>query len=188
MPTLLPQRNYNDHDVYNQFKWNPTGTYPTSKGTFVKVVSGLTIDQQIQMLGSVGALWANTVSQRYGVQPYVAQCTNSGDAVLGMTLYDVAEFDENGERLIYHPDKQDKMQAVLSGQPVPIVTRGMFVYSGVEGLLPTAPGTTAAYLGINGGITISGNASDRANGLVTKVGTFLGPANSQGQVYLKLEL
>lgn len=188
MPTLLPQRNYNDHDVYNVFKFNPTGTYPVSKGTFVKIGSGLTLDQQTIMLGSVGAAWNNTVSQRYGVQPFVATCTNSGDAAFGMLLYDVRETDENGERLIYHPDKQDKMQVSLSGLPVPVVTRGMFVFSGIEGSLPTNAGFTNAYLGINGGLTISGNASDAANGLVTKVGKFIGPANSQGQVYLKLEL
>jgi hypothetical protein len=182
MPTLLPQRNYNDHDVYNQFKFNPTGTYPALKGTFVKVLSGLMTDQQIIALGSVGAAWSQTVSQRYGVQPSVATCTSSGDAVLGMLLYDVRETDENGERLIYHPDKQDKMQATLSGLPVPIVTRGMFVYSGVEGTLPAAP--RAAYLGINGGITISGSATSTA----TKVGQFLGPADANGIVYLKLEL
>lgn len=188
MPTLLPQRNYNDHDVYNQFKFNPTGTYPVNKGTFVKIISGLTLNQQVVMLGAVGSAWNNTVSQRYGVQPYVAACTSSGDSAFGMLLYDVRETDENGERLIYHPDKQDKMQCSISGLPVPIVTRGMFVYSGVEGTLPTNPGKTDAYLGINGGLTISGSAAGVANGVVTKVGQFIGPANAQGQVYLKLEL
>lgn len=186
MPTLLPQRNYNDHDVYNVFKFNPTGTYPVSKGTIVKILSGITLDQQTVMLGAVGAAWNNTVSQRYGVQPSVGTCTSTGDTAFGMLLYDVRETDENGERLIYHPDKQDKMQVSLSGLPVPVVTRGMFVYSGVEGTLPTAPG--AAYLGAAGGITVSGNAADAGAGRVTKIGTFLGPANAAGHVYLKLEL
>ncbi len=188
MPTLLPQRIYNDHDVINQFRWNSSGTYPVSKGTFVKIISGFTLNQQAIMLGAVGKAWENTVSQRYGVQPYVAQTTNSGDSALGMLLYDVRETDENGLPLLYNKEKQDKMQVSLSGEPVPIVTRGQFVWSGIEGTPPTNPGETTAYLGINGGLTISGNAADVAAGRVTRVGRFLGPANAQGQVYLKLEL
>ncbi len=179
MPTIRPQRDVDSHDIINQFKWNPSGVYPVSKGTFVKVLSGLMVDQQTIMLGNVGAAYANTVSQRYGVQPSIAACTNSGDLCLGMTLYDVRVVDENGELLIYRPDKAAQMQVSISGQPVPVVTRGIFIYSGIEGALPTAPGV--ARLGNNGGLIASG-------GNATIVGQFLGPADQNGHVYLKLSV
>lgn len=181
MPTIRPYRNINEHDILTNFAWNPTGAYPTVKGTLVKIVSGLMQDQNLQQLGDVGAHFQNIVSQRYGLQPYVAAVTSSGDLPIGLTLYDVRETDENGERLIYHPEKAAKMQAVVSGQAVPIATQGIFIYSGVEGALPTAAGP--AFCGINGGITASGLVS---NALITRVGTFLGPADSKGFVYLKL--
>lgn len=181
MPTIKPYRVLNEYDVINHFKFNPTGAYPAVKGSFVKIIgSGLVQDQQgLQQLGDAGAHYNNIVSQRYGVSPYVGLTTNSGDTALGITLYDVREYDENGEKLLFHPDKQAKMQAVLSGQCVPIATRGIFLFSGVEGALPTGPGV--ARLGNNGSITASGGAG-------TQVGRFLGGADTNGWVYLKLEL
>ena len=179
MPTIKPLRVLNEYDVINWFKFNPSGVYPAVKGSLVKVLSGIMTDQNLQQLGDVGAAYANIVSQRYGVQPSVALCTNSGDSPLGILVYDVRETDENGEKLVYHPDKMAKMQAVLSGQAVPIATKGIFLYSGVEGALPTAPGT--ARCGYNGGIIASCGAG-------TAIGKFLGPADSNGFVYLKLEL
>lgn len=182
MPTILPQRDFDTHDVINQYTFNPTGTYPTTKGTFVKVLSGIMTNQTLKMLGPVGATYANTVSQRYGVQPSVAAVTASGDNVLGMLLYDVREIDENLERLIYHPDKAAMMQVSLSGQPVPIVTKGWFVYSGVNG---TPRAGEPAYLYNDGGLAaIAPGGTTTA----TRVGTFLGEKDAAGFVYLKLNL
>jgi hypothetical protein len=186
MPALKPLRDFDTHDVINHYKFNPSGTYPTTKGTFVKILSGLMYDQNTISLGNIGQGYPNTLSTRWGVSPSVATCTSSGDVPLGMLLYDVRETDENGERLVYHPDKAAQMQVSLSGLPVPIVTRGWFVYSGVEGALPTAPGI--AYLGANGGVSTSGNAAALANGNISRVGKFLGPADANGFVYLKIEL
>lgn len=180
MPTLGTYRNYNDHDVIQNFTFNPSGAYPVTKGTFVKVVSGVMTNQNLQMVGSIGAAYANTVSQRYGIQPFVAVVTNSGDLPLGMTLYDVRVVDENNEQLIYHPDKADQMQVSLSGQPLPIVTRGIFVYSGVAGN-PAAGGK--AFLSGDGSLA-PGDATCSA----TVVGQFLGPKDANGFVYLKLAL
>lgn len=180
--TLAPQRDFDNHDVINQFKWNPTGAYPTNKGTIVKILSGLMTDQTVQMLGSVGASYANTVSQRYGVQPSVAAVTSSGDQVLGMLLDDIREVDENGEKLIFKREKAAMMQVSMSGEPVRVVTRGWFVYSGVSG---TAIAGEPAYASVDGNImAVPAGATVTA----TRVGTFLGPKDSRGFVYLKLAL
>ena len=180
MPTLAPYRNYNDHDVIQNFTFS--GTLPVSKGTFVKVISGLMTDQNLVMLGSVGAAWANTVSQKYGIQPTIGACTSSGDNALGMLLYDVKIVDENDEVLLYHPEKAAQMQVSLSGQPTPVVTRGIFLYSGASGT-PVAGGK--AYLANNG--LIQYLAPD-AVATATRVGTFLGPKDSAGFAYIKINL
>jgi len=183
MPTIKPLRVLNEYDVINWFKFNPTGTYPAVKGSLVKVISGVMTDQNLQQLGDVGAHYTNIVSQRYGVQPFVGLCTASGDVPVGLLLYDVRETDENGEKLAFHPDKQAKMQAVLSGQAVPIAAKGIFLYSGTSGT-PIAGGNAYA----NGNGTIQYSSATPQNCTATKVGTFLGPADANGFVYLKLDL
>lgn len=184
MPTLGTLRNYNDHDIIQDYKWG--GAMGNIKGTFVKVSLGISGGQNLAQLGPIGATYANTVNQRYGTMPSVVACSASGDAAIGILLYDTKEVDENGLPLIWNKNKQDQMQVSLSGQPTPVVTRGIFEYSGVEGARVTAAGT--AYLGIAGGLTTSGNATDVSHGLVTKVGKFLGPQDDNGFVRFKLEL
>lgn len=179
MPTIKPLRVLNENDVINWFQF--AGTIPASKGTLVKIVSGVMQDQVLQQLGNVGAAYGNVVSQRYGVQPTVNITTASGDFPLGILLYDVRETDENGEKLLFKPDKQAKMQAVLSGQAVPIATKGIFLYSGVSG---TVTAGQPAYANGNGGIQAGGAGTTTA----TKVGSFLGPVDGNGFVYLKLDI
>ena len=94
--TLLPFRQYAEEDVLNLYRWS--GAVPCNKGTFVTVTSGWVSDRNdIEFLGPVGAGYGNTVSERYGVRPYVAAATTGDTGVLGMLLYDVKETDENGE-------------------------------------------------------------------------------------------
>ena len=98
-------------------------------GSAVKVKTGWSNTNEPQdMLGDVGAAYANTVSERYGVNADV-QYTDGGadEAALGITLYDVREYDENGEALKFNPRKQEELQCSLTGQAVPIATRGVFL-------------------------------------------------------------
>tara|TARA_Y100000004_G_scaffold105274_1_gene118161 strand:+ start:2176 stop:2787 length:612 start_codon:yes stop_codon:yes gene_type:complete len=48
------------------------------------------------------------------------------DHAIGMTLYQTAKNDENGQKLLYNPEKQEEAQAMLPGQAVPIATKGIF--------------------------------------------------------------
>lgn len=57
----------------------------------------------------------------------------TGDSVLGMTLNQTAKADENGEKLIYYPQKALENQAVVSGQAVPVLTRGLVTLNGSAG-------------------------------------------------------
>ena len=179
MPTLKPFRDYDEKDVINLYTLSGAPVDTTyqilaTKGTLVKVVGdGFRIDNEpIEMLGNYGQFNVNNfVAQRYGVTSKVAVAQPT-DAPVGMLLFDVRELDENLIPLKYNPRKAAEMEVVLSGQAVPIVTRGTFLYSGVRvsgSVAVTAGGK--AYLGYNGEIATSG---------VTVIGKFLGQTGVAG--------
>jgi len=107
---------------------------------------------------------------------------NTGETPIGMMLYDVKDADENGELLKYKPRKAAEMQAVIPGQAVPVVTRGIFLVQGVLGT-PTAGGT--AYAGGTGQITSSTGSASTFN---VAIGKFLGAADVNGETLVKLAL
>jgi hypothetical protein len=173
MPTLRPFQNYDEKDMINLFAYG--GTIPANKGTIVKLQgSGFVPSQEaLEMLGNVGAYAVgNVVTQRYGTVPKVTSTTSATDKAVGMLLFDVREQDENNQLLIYRPYKQYEMECALSGQTVPIVTRGTFAYSGV---------TTGG--GLEGAIPAGANLYPANNGLLSLItGWFSGGAYFSGAV------
>jgi hypothetical protein len=102
-------------------------------GVFVKVISGnLDLDPvsytSDSYLGKtdypyVGANGYPKVNLK--VSPTV-----SGDVKpLGITLWETAKYDENGQKLLYYPQKAIDHQVLLPGQSVPVATRGVFTLS-----------------------------------------------------------
>lgn len=173
MPTLRPFRDYNEKDVINLYTYSGAvvdSTYQilATKGTFVKVAGQgfLVSNEPIEMLGNMGAFNVNNfVAQRYGVTSKVT-VANAADNPVGMLLFDCRELDENQLPLKYNPRKAAEMEAAISGQAIPIVTRGTFLYSGIStgsGVAVTAG--NKAYLGANGTICTTGS---------TAIGKFLG--------------
>jgi hypothetical protein len=79
-----------------------------------------------------------------------------------MTLRQTAFFDENGEKLLYYPQKAEELMCMLPGQAVPIVSRGIF------GLASTAfsatIGTGANQIGIGSGLKLPSGASGTLTG------------------------
>lgn len=181
MPNLRPLRDISDHEVIPFFAFS--GAYPTTKGAPVKIVSGFYSDQAgPSSYGAVGNTYQNFISNRYGVQAQVAVCTNSGDQPIGFLLYDARELDENGEKLILHPDKAERMQARPSGWPIPIVRRGFVEYSGAWAA--NAKGGETLYLSTDGStITTTGTI-----GVSTKVGKAYGPQDSNGYIMCHLDV
>ena len=187
MAQLLPFRQYDEHDVVNVFAFS--GTLPVNAGTLVKpVASGWRTDEaNTQLLGSVGASFANTVSVRYGNLNSVTPA-GTGDNVIGMLLYAVKEQDENGLLLKFNPRKAAEMQVALSGQSVPIATRGIFLVSGQfnggvqagDALFPSGAGLwTTSTTGQNNG------ANEHCN---SKVGKLLGAPNTKGHALVLLNI
>jgi hypothetical protein len=179
MPTLRPFRDYDEKDVINLYAYSGSPVDTTyqilaTKGTLVKVAGdGFRNDvEPLEMLGNFGGFTVNNwVGQRYGA---ASKMTVAGptDNPVGMLLFDVRELDENGLPLKYNPRKAAEMEVILSGQAAPIVTRGTFLYSGVN--VSGGVGVTAgakAYLGFNGEIATSGT---------TVIGKFLGTTGVAG--------
>jgi len=190
---LRPFRDYDEHDVLNLFAYDTTGlnagSISITKGSLVKIAtgwknydSGVELGGGIEFIGGAGTLQpTNVVSQRYGVTAKVVTST-TGETPIGMMLYDVKDVDENGELLKYNPRKAAEMQAVIPGQAVPVVTRGIFLVQGVLGS-PTAGGV--AYAGGTGQITASTGGGGIAN---VVIGKFLGAPDTNSETLVKLAL
>ena len=186
---LKPFRDYSEHDVINLFAFGDKDvtlgtTTVIYAGSAVKVQTGWSNTNELQMLGDVGAAYAYTVSERYGVSADV-QYTEGGadEAALGLTLYDVREYDENGEALKFNPRKQDELQSVLSGQAVPIATRGVFLM---------ATGSWASSAGIlqDNDVFATGNGqvtSLGAKAVNNRIGRTLGGPDADGSVLVKFD-
>jgi hypothetical protein len=180
---LKPFRDYDEHDVVNLFAYSGDSTLVV-KGLVVKVMApgfnpGITNVSPTSTNGNAGGDFGNiAVSLRYGVNSKVTVAA-SGDAALGLTLMDVRETDENGEKLLFSPRKAAEMGVVISGQAVPVLTKGLVMYSGTN-----ATAGHVAYVGATDG-ELASAASLPTNAV--KVGRWLGSA-VQNVALLKIEL
>lgn len=179
MPTLLPFRQYEEHDVLNGlFTWS--GAFPVNKGTFVKAAGqGARLDDQLQLIGSPGTSFNNTQSPRWGLIAPVT-LASTGDQILGMLLYDGRETDENGEKLVFRPQKKAEMEVFISGEASPIVTKGIFAYSGDGRFEGTVTAGAKCY--VSGGSLVAGSYNNGSN----HVGVFLGGTGALNTVLVKI--
>ena len=136
----------------------------------------------------------------YPEVPYkVTKVTNTGERPLGIMLRDVRSVDENGENLQYYPRKKEELQCVISGEAVPIATRGVFFLNAralAGGLAPAI--NSYAVPTANGKLTGVALADASANHKEYAVGKFIATGLRESQqdtdeyagVYavLKLEL
>ena len=183
--TLLPFRQVHENDVVNLFAYDGSSA---TRGLVVKLktTAGWDIDDDLGVSAIAPSnTYANTVSDRYNVKARVETC-GSGNTPFGMLMYDVAEDDENGEKLIYHPRKAHEMQVSVSGQAVPVLTKGIVLVN-----MPladhngqTIAAATELYAGADGAIIAHGSASGTG---LRRVGTALGPTGANGELLIKLD-
>jgi hypothetical protein len=91
----------------------------------------------------------------YNAYPFngmtVDAATSAGDVALGITLRETLAYDENGEKLLYYKQKLDEAQAVLPGQTVPVLTRGLVLLKKTAFTTSEEPSVgEALYVGANG--------------------------------------
>ena len=186
---LKPLRDYSENDVINLFAFGDHAvtlgtTDVVYAGSCVKVRTGWQNTDELSMIDNVGAAYNNTVSKRWGVAAEVEYTDGGADeASLGITLYDVREYDENGEKLAFNPRKQAELQASLTGQAVPIATRGLFLMA--TGAWDTSPGVVFnqdVFATGDGKVTTKGNKSDN-----NRIGRTLGNPDADGSVLVRFD-
>lgn len=121
---LLPYRVYDEADVIVEYALDGTGDL----GQFVKVAAADLDDESGIVDDSFGADFDRVSSPRWGSKNSVTLIT-SGDTkaeVLGITLKNTWETDENGQLLKFNKQKKEELFAVISGEPTQIVGKGRF--------------------------------------------------------------
>ena len=187
---ILPFRQYSDHDVVNLYRVadgmvldSTTGAGSGDAGTFVKVSAGDFSADPVSYatdsyLGKTDYPFVGR--NQYPKVSLQIEPTTSGDIPLGITLLQTAKNDENGEKLLYNPQKATELQAALPGEAVPVATKGIFTISA-----DAFDGSLGGSLSVGSGI----KASDSNAGLVTGsaptdsacFGTILGTGSRSSQ-------
>ena len=184
---LLPFRQYDENDVINFYSLDEkTG----EAGAVVKVKSMNLNDDPVQYTERGDSdSFLNVQAKALSLYPEVPykvtkmSTTGGNEKALGILLRDVRAKDENGENLLYYPQKKEELQCVVSGEAVPVATRGLFTINskGLGGGL--APAINSFAIPTDNG-TISGIASTDANHHAHhahSIGTFIGTGLRESQ-------
>ena len=143
---ILPYRDYSEQDVVNLFalkvdggdslsgwveassrKWDSGVVVSVSAGALPGEVSELRASTPDNLRDYLGASFdgAHIGFNGYPANGMTVAPAAAGSRGLGITLRETLAFDENGEKLLYYKQKLDEAQAVLPGQTVPVLTRGL---------------------------------------------------------------
>ena len=173
-----------EQDVINLFANDTADTSPStngngSAGVFVKVSAG-NMDLDPITYADNGYLGKTDYpfigAAQYPSVPLTFTAATAGTPVLGITLNQTVLEDENGEKLLYNPVKASELQAVLSGQAVPVATRGTFT------LADTAVDWVDANMVVNSNLMISANAGKVSGLAPTNAGPLTGQYTIVGKV------
>lgn len=166
---LLPFRQYAEEDVVNLYASSgvnaqvDTAQGDGDAGVFVSVSAGDFSLDPIQYADStyLGKTDYPFIGRdQYPSVPLQVEPAQSGSTVLGLTLLQTALRDENGEKLLYYPQKKLETQSVLTGEAVPVLGKGIVTLANGLGNLPRA---------IDGDVNIGDHLWVRNAGLVTGV-------------------
>jgi hypothetical protein len=184
---LYPFRQYSDNDVINMFASDTVDATPStngngSAGVFVKVSAGNLDLDPIQytatdITNTLGkADYPFLGAAQYPAVPLKFTAATAGEPVLGITLNQTLAADENGERLLYNPVKRAELQAVLTGQAVPVATKGIFT------LADTAIDWVDGSMTVNNHLVISANAGKVSGLSAATVSPITGTTSIVGRI------
>ena len=181
MQRILPTRSYAETDVINLFARTAINSAITDSGSgdaglFVKI-SSADLNKDPIAYSSAAYLgktdYPHIFGDMYPAVPHKVVPATAGAKCLGITLKQVAAYDENGEKLLYRKDRLESLNAVLSGQAEPILKRGIVTLasSAFDGTL--TPGQKIAISANAGKVTGVADGVVQASGN-TIVGEVLG--------------
>jgi hypothetical protein len=179
MKRILPLRDYDEHDVINLFALNTANNAISDSGAgdngvIVKVVNGAISNEAVQYVSSayLGKTDYPYVGRnQYPEVPLKVGVASSGDAAIGITLFETAMYDENGEKLLYYRQKALENQIVLSGQAVPVLTQGTVMLADSAFDAGTIPSVMSRLAVRNNGKFGSAGAGEVVVGKVLAVGS-----------------
>lgn len=187
---ILPYRDYSEHEVVNLFALDTAGLTLSScveagsgdwdSGVVVKVNAGELPGDVPGKLDSASGdklrdyLGASFSSAHIGFNAYPSNGMTvtpaaAGEVALGITLRETLAFDENGEKLLYYKQKLEEAQAVLPGQTVPVLTRGMVLLGSSAFASAPSVGDKLQISGTDG--KLEGDASGTLGQVIAKSGT-----------------
>lgn len=175
MMKLKPLRQYSEADVINGFFALNSNT--GDEGQLVSIssgwVNGTDNHRDIALTSQ-----ANVVSNRRVLKSEVKLATSGQDKgdVLGMLLVNVRSVDYLGRDLMYDDVRKVEANAVVSGEAVKFVKRGLFLVSGYEGV--AGQGSGIAVSNSAAGVWRSYNPDSETT--VKSLGQFLGSADTEG--------
>lgn len=127
---FYPLHQFDEHEVVSLYSMDVTGL----AGTLVKIITGAANPQNADgwavgtYVGGGPQIYnQQAISQRYETKLKVT-ATISGDTIysaLGFTELSTLEFDENGQPLRYNERRAKEIGAIISGETVPIITKGI---------------------------------------------------------------
>lgn len=203
---LLPFRQYDENDVVNLFALDlssisdfttklPSTDDINADGVLVKVSNGDGTEGDVNDYGTENSDMFATYSSPIGRNPYpfnplrVEPATAGDTAAIGLTLYQTLHIDENGEKLLFNPVKKDELQAVLSGQTVPVISKGIVTLNAAA--FDTAPTSAGDALYPAAGGKLSTTAGDPAGSKVatvlssgTRTSSAVGTDSLEGNYYV----
>tara|TARA_R110002153_G_scaffold43986_4_gene124144 strand:+ start:4915 stop:5544 length:630 start_codon:yes stop_codon:yes gene_type:complete len=184
---LLPFRQYDENDVINFYSLDAeTG----EAGSVVKVSSANLDNEPVQYVERGDSdSFLNTLGKGLSLYPEVPYkvtkmtTTGGNEKALGILLRDVRNKDENGENLLYYPQKKAELQCVVSGEAVPIATKGIFAINTrglTNGVSPTV--NQFAVPSLNGTITgVTSTAATHGSHHAHSIGSFIATGNRESQ-------
>jgi len=210
---LEPYRDYSEHDVINLFSlevasdatlsgWKPGAEGDFDAGVIVAVSNG-ELPGDIPGFAPSATGTPNAALRNYlgaSGQPHVgfnsypvvettvepaSSATDATNKAIGITLRQTLAYDENGENLLRYPLKKDELQAVLPGQAVPILTRGLVLLNSkaVDGTVTVGTSLSVGGTGKEG-LFVPATASTPVVGEVIGVGPTVGASANDRGVYL----
>lgn len=179
-PNIKPFRHLSQFEIVNMFA-HVSGE--VNAGTFV-VATVADPDSVAQSYGSFTNM-AGTPSYAQSFRasvPWKVRTATSGELPLGMTLNDIREFDPvTGGRLALDYNKVQAMDIIVSGNSVPIATRGVVEINGFSG----APGPHSGAVihpTVPGQLLVTDGTDEN------QVGKFLTSSGADGYALFKIEL
>ena len=137
MKRLMPFQNIAPHDVINMYAMSVANDKITDSGdgdagVVVTVLSGNFGDNPVEYKADDFLGFGGGPNIGYNAFP---ECqlkikkAASTDAVLGITLKETANKDENEEKLIRYPAKKASLNVVTSGEAVPVARKGLMTFT-----------------------------------------------------------